>query len=273
MTDEAVTLPTPGTSVSPASETPVTPAPTETPADAPVETVESKDESAQPEAEKEGSDDTDTEKKRNKVSFKERIGQLHAQKMQAQAEAASARAEAQRLASELRRLQQADVSELPYEQQDAHRVRSAVKTERAEEAIATAEQAAIREAELRAATFQAKVDAAKDRMPDFDRVFTPDLPITSFTADFIADSDRSAEIAYFLGQNRAEAARIARLSEGQQGVELARIEARLSTAPPVRKVSQAPQPVATLQGGSSPTVKDPANMTMAEYIEWRKKAG
>src|SRR5690606_36348849 len=62
------------------------------------------------------------------------------------------------------------------------------------------------------------------------------------TADFIATSDKGAEVAYFLTQNPSEAARLASLHSYHQGIELARIESRLTAAPQVRKQTAAPPP-------------------------------
>ena len=52
----------------------------------------------------------------------------------------------------------------------------------------------------------------REKVPDFDAVVhNPNLTVTPVMADAIRESGRGAEIAYFLGKNPAEAARIASL--------------------------------------------------------------
>lgn len=228
--------------------------------------AESENESpAEPEGEKEGDEGT-----KKPTRAQQRISEIYAQKKEAEARAAAAWAEVARVKKEMQQIaeRKADPN-LSYEEQDALRVREAVKGERFQDAVASAqvhEQMAVRAMQE---TFAAKVEAARERMPDFDQVFTDATPISRIGAEFVANSDKAADIAYHLGKNPREAARIASLPDWQQGVELARIEAKVS-APPVRKISQAPKPVATLSGGSAPTVKDPANMSASEYMEWRQ---
>ncbi len=210
--------------------------------------------------------------KKPKVPFSERISQIHAAKKQAEAEAAMARQEAQRLRDELDKLRSQPRDQMPFEDQDALRVREAVKLERLEEKQAEAqfrEQLAV---QARSATFQAKVEAAAERMPDLVEKFSR-VPLSEQAADLIAESDRAAEIAYYLGNNPQEAHEIYRLPAHLQGARIARIEARLSAAPSVRKVSQAPSPPPALSGASSPGVKDPGTMSMEEYAKWRKASG
>jgi hypothetical protein len=198
---------------------------------------------------------------------KERYSRLHAESKQFQAEATLARAEAQRLKAELDKLRSASTDNLPLEEQDSHRLKQVVKGERLEQKAEEAEAAALRAAQARAEAFHAKVEAARERMPDFDQVF-PTTPISEAAADLIADSDKAAEIAYYLAKNPSEAARIYNLPEHKQGAEIARIESRLSTVP-VRKTSNAPTPPPVLNGQTAPGTKDPASMTMAEYAKWR----
>jgi len=122
--------------------------------------------------------------------------------------------------------------------------------------------------------FQDRLAAAKQQIPDIDTVISdPTLPVTDIGARFIAESDKGPQVAYWLGTNRAEAVRIASLDPYSQAFELGRIEARIAAAPASRRISNAPAPVPKVGGGSNTGAKDPAQMTMAEYIEWRNKRG
>jgi hypothetical protein len=126
-------------------------------------------------------------------------------------------------------------------------------------------------AETRQATFMAKVDAARERLPDIDTTLATfaRLPVSDIAADLIAESDRSVEIANYLGRNPNEAYRIARLHPAYQGAEIARIEARVA-AQPVKRISQAPAPVQTVSGGAGNPGVDLSSLSMADYIKARQ---
>lgn len=116
-----------------------------------------------------------------------------------------------------------------------------------------------------------KIDAARERFEDFDDVVgNPDLPITDHMAQAIAVSDVGAEVAYHLGKNPQEAARIAALHPVVQAVEIGKLGVELVLRAKQKTVSKAPQPVQSRVTGSSGVQKDPDNMTTAEWMEWRK---
>lgn len=221
----------------------------------------------------EGSDqaaapDKGEEKPRRRAS--ERISELYARQRSAEAETVMARQEVARLQSELARISQArNHPDMPLEQADGLRMREAVKAERLEQLAVEADYKAQAARQHRVAAFQERVQEVKDRLPDFDQVFNDRVEVSEIAADLIADSEYGPQIAYHLGKNPSEAARIARLPPHLQGREIARIEASVSI--PVRKVSSAPPPTQRLGGGSSPGAKDPADMSQAEYSEWYRK--
>lgn len=155
-----------------------------------------------------------------------------------------------------------DLDNLDYEDQIAEKVRRANRREQAETAAEQAKQAAD-------AVFQARADEARDKYGDYDVVVgNPHLPITPSMADVIKDSDVGPDLAYHLGKNPREAARIAELPAHRQAAELGRLEARLSAPKPQPRTPPAPvQPVNGIAAGGS---KDPGSMSMAEYAAWRK---
>ena len=219
---------------------------------APAET-ESKD-AGEPEAAPETPEKDDPKKQ----SFKERINRVTADKEAARREASVAKQEAAELRKQLAAYQQQarDLDPQDVAGQQALNTRFAVKAERLEQTEAKASHAGEIAAVARQAQFDTKIDAARERIPDLDQALASfaKLPVSSFAADLIAESDKAAEIAYFLSRNPAEAYRIDRLDPHQQGAEIARIEARVST--PARKASSAPPPVRTnIGGGASPTTK------------------
>jgi hypothetical protein len=86
-------------------------------------------------------------------------------------------------------------------------------------------------------------------------------------ADAIRESARGAEIAYYLGKNPGEATHIASLPPVSQATAIARLEGRLGAG--AVAVSRAPQPVGTLPGRNSGSVKPLEDMDFEEYRRFR----
>jgi hypothetical protein len=125
------------------------------------------------------------------------------------------------------------------------------------------------EAERRHDAFLEKAEKAAERYPDFQAVVSnPSLPISEAMAEFIAESDQSADLAYHLGKNPMKAAQIAQMSPIKAARELARIETELSQPP---KTSNAPPPINPIGSNKSSGQKDPADMSPSEFAKWRKE--
>ncbi len=124
-------------------------------------------------------------------------------------------------------------------------------------------------------TFEERVGQAREKFADYDSVvFNPDLRITPQMAEVIKESEVGPEVAYHLGANTSEAARIAALPPLRQAVELGKIEDRLIAAKAEPKPQPAPRnpppaPPKTVSGLSSGLNKSGEEMTMAEYIAAR----
>lgn len=115
---------------------------------------------------------------------------------------------------------------------------------------------------------QSRLSSAAEKYDDFeDVVMSSDLPITQYMAEVIAESDIGGEVAYYLGKNRAEAARIAAMSPLAAARALGLIEAKLVNVPP--NVSNAPPPP-TPVGNRSVVSKDPDKMSVEEWTKWRE---
>lgn len=102
---------------------------------------------------------------------------------------------------------------------------------------------------------------------DFDEVIgQQDLQITRDMVIAMADSEDPGAIAYHLGKNKQEAARIAKLSPIAQAKEIGKIEAKLAAKPqqPGKKTTSAPDPIDPVKGSDS-TSKAPQDMDFAEY--------
>lgn len=117
---------------------------------------------------------------------------------------------------------------------------------------------------------------ARTKYEDFEQVaYNPKLPISNAMAETIQASDVGPDIAYYLGSNPKEAARIASLNSPiLQAKEIGRIEAKIASEPILRKTTSAPPPIAPISGRSSGSpsydTTDPRsikNMSTSEWIE------
>lgn len=158
--------------------------------------------------------------------------------------------------------QTVDPNSLEYEEGIAERVSQRHRQEQADTARATAEQ-------LAAETFSYRETVAREKFADYDTVTrNPNVPITPAMLEIIRDSDVGPDLAYHLGRNVTEAARIAALPLNRQAVELGKLEAKITS--PKATTKQPPAPVQPVNGIAAGGSKDPGTMTMAEYAAWRK---
>lgn len=114
----------------------------------------------------------------------------------------------------------------------------------------------------------AQVTEARTRYADFDKIVNdPSLPIAQHVAQMVAGSDQGADVAYYLGTHRQEAARISQLPPLEAARALGAIEARLSLPKP-KTTTETPDPIDPVKPKATAS-KDPSKMTMAEYRKWR----
>lgn len=242
-----------------------------------------KAEKSEPETVSEDADKPDTEDKddqprdkqgrfeKRKERLSSEIASLTAAKRSTERELAELSRRAEALRRDLSTKPQIDPSD--FEAQDLHRVRTAVKAEKYQETIETAKQLQERVAAERYETFMKKVEAARDTDSDLDDALDAfwAMPVSDYAADIIAESDVAPQLAKYLAKHPREAKEIMAMSPHKQGLALARIEARITASPPVRKVSQAPAPVPTV-GGSKPTAaKALAEQSVEELSNWYAK--
>lgn len=212
--------------------------------------------SADPDTTGENSGDDAADKPKRKHWAHERIDELTRQRREAERQAEYWKAKAS---------QAPNLDDLEYDEQIAARVTARNRHEMAESA-----EDAVRTVARQ--VYEARVAEVRDRYADFDAVVSnPSLPITDDMAAVIFDSDRGPEVAYHLGKNPAEAARIARLSPVAQAKELGRLEERLSAPRALPK--QPPAPITPVGGTASAGSADPSKMSMSEFIKWREKEG
>jgi hypothetical protein len=112
---------------------------------------------------------------------------------------------------------------------------------------------------------------AREKFKDFDAVIgAQDVQITRDMVIAMADADDPGAIAYHLGKNKAEAARIAKLSPLAQAREIGKIEVKLQAKPekPKPKTTEAPDPIEPV-GGSDGSTRDVEDMTYSEFEQER----
>ncbi len=153
-----------------------------------------------------------------------------------------------------------------------------------QEAQAKADANDVKEKEL-VEEFTDRMKVGETKYKDFKETITDEtLPITHGMVNLLRDpeiAENPADVAYYLGKNRAECSQIAHMTPPQAAVALNKISAKLAVeeaADPTPKiepktepnVSKAPAPIVPI--GSKETVtKDPTKMTQKEYEIMRRK--
>jgi hypothetical protein len=149
----------------------------------------------------------------------------------------------------------------------------ALAYQKAEELIAKRE--AVKQQSAVLESYQEREESAREKYDDFEQVaYNPKLPITNVMAEAIQSSDIGPDLAYYLGSNPKDAERISRMSPLSQAKEIGKIEAKLSSNPPVKKTTSAPAPISPVTARSSGApaydTTDPRsikNMSASEWIE------
>lgn len=122
-----------------------------------------------------------------------------------------------------------------------------------------------------AATFAERVKeaATKPEYADIGEVLDSDVTVSAAMHDVLLESEKGAELAYYLGKHPEESARISRLSPISAARELGKIEASLAKPPEPAKprASAAPAPMKPVGGKSvSVNMSDPD----MPYEEWER---
>ena len=124
-----------------------------------------------------------------------------------------------------------------------------------------------RQAEMQQ-SWDRQIDAAADIYDDFDEVaLSPDVPVSGAMAEAIQLAEKGADVLYYLGKHREEAAKIARMDPLRAAVAIGRIEATLARPTP-KKTTNAPPPINPV-GARAAVSKDPDKMSSAEWLKWR----
>jgi chromosome segregation ATPase len=265
------------------------PAPAEAEQSEPTEAVEqSEPEEAEAEAKQEG------ERKQN-PKLERRFSEITKQREEARKEAQQEREARQALEARLAALENnsqpkkaefVDEKPQPSQFSDAFEYAEALAEYTADKRISEMKQqeAQAKEAEQRQKVitqWTAKVEAAKQSLPDFDDIVaSSDVIVNDDIRDAILESDVGPQILYHLAENDEVAKKIAGLSPKQALREIGKLEARFEAKPEAEKPapivrSKAPAPIQPIRGGkNTPDVPLDSNGvffgTAAQWKELRK---
>ncbi len=122
-------------------------------------------------------------------------------------------------------------------------------------------------------SYREREEAAREKYDDFESVaLNPKLPITTVMTQTIQASEMGPDVAYYLGTNPKEAERISRLPAFLQAKEIGKIEAKVASAPPVKKSSAAPSPITpvTTRNSGAPAydTTDPRSVKTMSTSAW-----
>ncbi len=198
-----------------------------------------------------GEDGNDDETAAKPPRLQSRINELTAQKNRYRDQVTALQAKLDNLQKTADEEVDPDTYEDPdeYAEKRLEKVLAKRDVEAAKEAAASAKQS---ELVSSYEMFQTRVDAVREYMPDFDDKFGDDVAVSELGVHFLGESEKGPAVAMYLADNKAEAERIAALPEAQQGIALARIEAKVKM-PTGRKQTAAPAPPKTVKGGGGTT--------------------
>lgn len=140
-----------------------------------------------------------------------------------------------------------------------------------EQAEADRKATAEREARQQVRTqYQAKVEKFAAENDGFVEALTgSDVVINNDVLDMVMESEKSAELTYFLAQNAEAAIRLNSLPLMSAARELGRIEASIDSVQP-KTVSDAPAPMADLNGSDSVTEGLSDDLSTDEWLKRRR---
>ena len=166
----------------------------------------------------------------------------------------------------------------------AEEVAIAKATEMVAERFAAEQQRRSEEAAYRAtqdvlAKHASRIEQALTQHADFETVMdeAADVHVSAAMEDAIVHSEIGHEMMYYFGKNPAEAQRIARLPAGMALMEMGKLEARLSAAPPTAPASRvpmssAPPPLRAVTGGAHTSAAPDLNsLSPRDYIAYMNK--
>jgi len=242
---------------------------------------------AKPEGQVEASATEQTETPKKDNSFQKRINQLTQAKHEAQQETAELKARLDKLEAAPAAPATPEARVAPDENdfdttQEYHQANAQyyadVSSDAAQATVAKQNQESTEaakqtqrqeEVKTKKKAFEENLNSKRDNFEDFEDVAYGHSFMDLDMAEQIFDMDKGPELAYHLGSNLDEAARIFALTPVQRARELTKLEFQVEALKP-KVVSDAPDPINPL--GNSETVQtDPDKMSADEWQAWRNK--
>lgn len=164
-----------------------------------------------------------------------------------------------------------------YDARSAWRARQEIRAERekAKQAELTQAQEAAKKADKAVeaehlSRFQARAAELQTKIANFKEIaFAEDVPNPQHVFDELLHMEKGADVLYYLGNHKAEAAQLAELSGRELQRKLWGIEDKLSAPPPVI-TTKAPPPITPVSGAGSSSKYDPDKGSQADYAEARR---
>lgn len=130
-----------------------------------------------------------------------------------------------------------------------------------------------------AKAFDARIERAKEKYPDFKEVVgAADVAVPDYIKSYIVESDFGGDLGYYLAKYPEDRERIFKLSPIRAIAEIGKLEVQWEKKPeakvtpePPPKPSGAPAPITPLSGSSTGVNTDPAKMTPAELLRYTRE--
>lgn len=182
------------------------------------------------------------------------------------------KAEYERIQHQLRQRPQLDPQD--FEGQQSEIVRRAVKQEKLEDLGQEIRYLEDLKPAKTHEIVQTQVEELREHIPDIEGIFMPPAQggpmISPVMAQAIARTPNGALVAYHLMKNPREAARLYNADPMTALIEIGQIAAGIKPAP-VKRVSQAPQPVQTVSGSIGNPTPDLATLSFKDYERVRNE--
>lgn len=116
--------------------------------------------------------------------------------------------------------------------------------------------------------------AGIDKYDDYEQIVfsLPGEVMNVQLAEALFETENAHDIAYYLGKNPEEAAKIAKMSVRKQAIALGKLDAKLSSTPaaPAKKTSNAPPPLKPLKGKAEKKINID-ELSVDEFIRLRNE--
>ena len=116
------------------------------------------------------------------------------------------------------------------------------------------------------------IQQGSEKFPDFqEAVFSlPGDVLHERLAMAIFETAAPADVAYYLGKNPQEAARIAKLDPVRMALELGRMESKAIVPPPKKKTTAAPPPITPVGQAAAANAEPDAAKDPEGWLAWER---